>query len=790
MKKINKILLVSALFATSLGLASLIGSCGGESEPQNGVYEKEYTVEYGSEFSIPSTIKSSYKVLDGKGKQISVVNGKFVATDGDGYTVKVGKDEIKITVKDTTAPTIRWQDEYIQIERGKSVDFSNMSAYDLKTGVTLVELYEDGGDVKKPITGGKFKPTETGKYTVLAKSSDAAGNVAEKNIYVEALEKGDEKFNRITAFSESYGVTQVTNLHGFSAEYSTEEKYENENGSLKLTANLDVLFGSQSNRFRLSGLFKQDVSDTYGVYFRVKNTGAIGKTLQIGRTITYNLQPGVWTEIYLSDTDFKNIQDEQKIENAKADLTALDFCVYTLEATRLGFSEMFISDIYYLPSMDTVTFDKNIEELSINGITDKETMKTWTTLSRIYGNYTEAQRLASKKGYLVEKIYMDSLTKTYNVTREELRLTYADGGFAPYQFISKDKSATMRYDATKTCDNGKGEIGSMRVDTGDCYGASLILQYPLVGADNSTLDVDDTGEDGLFGTVTFSMYFDPEIGKTALVSYNGQLKEVEAGEWVELTFKTKNKTFKNNTLYVYAKTENGYGGWLNDATFWMTSIYATYVTTAAQVDQMIQELLDADIPAAEFAESELYLKAFEGFSDLSVYKRETLTKKDAFKAELKEKLLAANGVQEKADKVFYFDSQVGVNQVLAYKGVAEYTEEMKYDGDEGNGCLKMTFTGNNWDVGIDLLLPFEEDRSLLREYKLYVYMDGSKDNKINFGSWSSGDDGIVLVEDQWVEFTIPAGQYLDTNRLFFYANDWATLLPQGLTVYFSAVRAA
>ena len=349
----------------------------------------------------------------------------------------------------------------------------------------------------------------------------------------------------------------------------------------------------------------------------------------------------------------------------------------------------------------------------------------------------------------------------------------------------------MRYDPTMSPTiNGKSETGSMRVDTGDSYGASLILQYPLVGADNSTVDVDDTGEDNLFGTVTFSVYFEKMVGKTALVSYNGQIQEVQSGVWTELTFKTKNKSFKNNTLYVYAKTENGYGGWLNDATFWMSSWYATYATTAAEVDEMIGDLIAANFPAQGYVENELYQKTMEAYGDLSAFKRYELTKSEALKGELEEKLLDCYNVEKEDGKVFYLDTQAGENQVFAYRGIAEYSEEVTHSGDAGNGSLKLSFTGNNWDVGVDLLLPFEEGRSLNKKYKLYAYMDGGKGNKIHFSSWSKGDNEVILVEDQWVEFTVNAGEYVDNNRLFIYANDWATTLPQGLTVYISAIRVA
>ncbi|MBQ8426191.1 MAG: hypothetical protein IJX16_00300, partial [Clostridia bacterium] len=72
MKKIILILL-SLITALTISLG-LIG-CGGQ---KNGVFDKTYTIEYGSEFSIPSTVYN-YKVTDSKDKAVVVYNGRFIA---------------------------------------------------------------------------------------------------------------------------------------------------------------------------------------------------------------------------------------------------------------------------------------------------------------------------------------------------------------------------------------------------------------------------------------------------------------------------------------------------------------------------------------------------------------------------------------------------------------------------------------------------------------------------------------------------------------------------------------
>ena len=160
-----------------------------------------------------------------------------------------------------------------------------------------------------------------------------------------------------------------------------------------------------------------------------------------------------------------------------------------------------------------------------------------------------------------------------------------------------------------------------------------------------------------------------------------------------------------------------------------------------------------------------------------------------FKNLLSNKLLAYYDVEYDSKKVFYFDSEVGVYQIKPLLNTkVEYTESMKYEGDSGNGCLKVTFDGNVWETGFDMVLPFEVDRTSNKTYRFYVYMDGSKGEKINFTHWNGGAEDFYLEEKEWTLVEIKAGYFLDEDRLIAYANDWMSKVPNGLTLYFSAVE--
>ena len=157
----------------------------------------------------------------------------------------------------------------------------------------------------------------------------------------------------------------------------------------------------------------------------------------------------------------------------------------------------------------------------------------------------------------------------------------------------------MSYDATMSCTtNGKNEVGSMKVQTGDTYGASLTLKYPITGDNFSTRDFDDY-DDSIFGTLSFSVYFVPSPNKIPIISFADNKVTVEQGKWVNVTLKVSNRLLTKTPLYFYALSEYEYGGWLDDATFYITSIYATPCTQASEVDSLIETLLDANVPAED-----------------------------------------------------------------------------------------------------------------------------------------------------------------------------------------------
>ena len=177
---------------------------------------------------------------------------------------------------------------------------------------------------------------------------------------------------------------------------------------------------------------------------------------------------------------------------------------------------------------------------------------------------------------------------------------------------------------------------------------------------------------------------------------------------------------------------------------------------------------------------------------MSYLKRSKLTKKQAFYTYIENKLSQKYGYQKDENALLRLDTAIGLCQISTEIGQVSYLERTETNanycyGNE-NGSLKLQVTGNAWKAGIHaLLLPNEGKNG----YSFYVYMEGSNGKKIQFVSWNRGEkaEPIVLEERKWTKITVPAGKSLEEDFLHVYCNDWKSMLPSGITLYLSAVKA-
>ncbi|MBQ8684959.1 MAG: hypothetical protein IJ514_02160 [Clostridia bacterium] len=748
----------------------------------------EYTAEYGESFSLPRGI-SEYTVKNSKGEAVETSQGSFFVDDIGGYTVDVDGNEgaIIIKVTDTKAPVISTEKEVFFVEKGEKVAFGTVSAYDAYSGYIEPTAELITGDTATEILLENYKPLQEGVYTIRLSAKDAFQNEAVKEIYVDASADG-KNYGRLASFSASYGLAQVETCFGLNAELTTEEKYGNESGSLKLTATGEVTTKSWSNYFRLKNLYQKDISKTLGMYFYVKNTSAMGKTLKIGEAYTVSLHPNRWTEVWLTTKDFSNIDYELSLDNSMSDITDLKFEFLSTNASRSGADEYYFSDIYYIPKTGIGEFRTKL--LALTDLSTAEKQAEWKRLVRAWASYTQDEKFAlTNMGIDVEGI-LDSLYLAHaaesDFTSTENKLVYADSALGAKQFTSKDSSGLLSYDATKSCDtNGKNETGSIKVKAGDSWGVSLTLDYPVVGDSFSTNDLDVDG-DSVYSEISFSVYVEPIAGRNLVCKAFDERVSIPSGEWVELTFKTNNKTVNGATLYFYGESKETYMNWASGATFYMTSVYGVKGLSVSEVNEKLAAVIAADIPAAEFEDDALFIEAYEAFQGLSAAKRFRLTNATAFGNEIKEKLSEKYSLSADDNKALWLDTPLGEYQIGLRNAAAEYTTERAYGSEAGS--LKLSVTAGAWDSGFYPLLPYAEATS---KYTFYIYLEYTGKDRINFGSWSDDKKEFYLAANEWTRIELPVNAQvpMDEDYISVYCNDWAKALGQNITLYVSAVRA-
>lgn len=747
----------------------------------------EYTAEYGENFSLPSGIKE-YVVKNSKGETVATSHGSFYVDDINGYTVDVDGDKNAITihVKDTKAPEIFTERDVYYVEAGDKVDFGKVSVHDAYAGIIEPTVEVMSGDTATEILLENYKTLQAGVYTLKLSASDTFGNQAEKIIYVDASKDGknDEK---LAEFSSAYGLKQVETCFGLNAEISTEEKYGNESGSLKITATGETGTQAWSNYFRLKNLYMEDISKTQGMYFYVKNTSAMSKTLKIGEGFTVSLHPNRWTEVWLSPSDFSAISYELKKENAMKDLGDLKFEFLSTMASRTGEDEYYFSDIYYIPYMGSGTFKTRL--LALDNLSTAEKQAEWKTLSRVWAGYTKTEQTSLfntgvDAEAILDRLHLASVAGN-GFVREENKLVYTDSALGAKQFESKDSSGVLSYDAGKSCDlQGFTSAGSVQVKAGDCWGVSLNLAYPIVGDNFATYDLDWDG-DSVYSEIKFAIYVEPLAGRNLVCKAFDSRVSIETGKWVEVSFKTNNKTVNGATLYFYGESKS-YMNWVSGATFYISSVYGVKGLSVTEVENKIANVLSADIPANEFEDSPLFIDAFEAFQALSPMKRYRVSNATAFGNEIKTKLSQKYSITADSNKALWLDTALGKYQVATVNANAEYTTERKYGNEAGS--LKLTINESVWDGGIKPLLPYA---SATTKYTFYIYLEYNGKDKINFGAWSDEKAECYLTPNEWtkIELSVNSKVPMKEDYICVYCNDWEKAIGAGVTLYISAIRA-
>ena len=187
--------------------------------------QNEYTIEYGS--TIQNDVKTYLDNTDDYMKETKLTGipeneekKEYPKIGEYELTLKNGNQEskIKITVKDTLAPTFKDVKENYEVEYGKSFDVKNIKAEDLSN----IEYTLDDSNVN-------YKKVGTYDATVTAK--DSSGNEAKQNIKIKVKEEKKETTNTSSSSSSSNTNKPSTSTSGSSSSSSNSSGSSGSNAS-------------------------------------------------------------------------------------------------------------------------------------------------------------------------------------------------------------------------------------------------------------------------------------------------------------------------------------------------------------------------------------------------------------------------------------------------------------------------------------------------------------------------------------------------------------------------------
>ena len=401
--------------------------------------EKEimFVAEYGQEFTLPYLGEGQYTLKDADGNIVELVSNTFVANDEQGYvlTFKKGikKNKINIAVVDTTSPAIKTDYNFKTVTVGEKVSFPKAVAVDTKDGETTCSYSVMYNGQVVNANSDYFEVSGAGVFRVIIASTDNAGNKAEKTVYYDALSNNDGLTEVVASFSTPYGPEHIGNSKGFSPYYSTEIKYNGENGSLRMEMNGDQYLAPS---FILNNFAKTDLSDSYGIAFRVYNDLGINISFAINwveSSFIYSLPVNEWTEIYISKDHFEDFANSPvemfKEKFSINNINGMYFAFYAQDAEGLQKGlprgNLYFSNICEVKKTSAEQLEKVIDNLD-SDFTDSDLL-TIENVLKVYDQLADSGKktLQEKYNRLLSN-YGDYLIGKYGSEKQEDVLIYFD----------------------------------------------------------------------------------------------------------------------------------------------------------------------------------------------------------------------------------------------------------------------------------------------------------------------------------------------------------------------------
>ena len=359
--KTNKIkLILAAIFAFICVLSFAVG-CKTAANYDYETFQKTYTCEFGSLFSLPARSykgKSVVYEVKADGKTVEVFNNAFAVTvmaDHD-VTVKYkdGKTISRFTVipKDAQAPEIFFDKTSFIAYVGESFKLPEITVTDNVDGKIsnyTRKLYFNGKEIDfaKTVT-----PQAVGQYEYKVTAADDSGNKSEQSAYFPIKERKNVH-DTVFALNSDYGMTeQIKPVFGANFSISEEIRYGDE-PSLKIDFDESV----DTLSFKFGNAYIKDISDYGYLFFSVYSDLSVSKTISVNWTSLYgaSLKKGEWVDFIipiderLTGTSFNSLI-------AASDWTNPENIILFLQSgkTRIGGS-LYLSNIYLIKT-DKETF--------------------------------------------------------------------------------------------------------------------------------------------------------------------------------------------------------------------------------------------------------------------------------------------------------------------------------------------------------------------------------------------------------------------------------------------------
>ena len=788
---LTAVAILSGGFAT-VGTLAACGNSGGESgaAAQPGATETTYVAHLGETYVLPEGAQSD-TVKDSKGASVETALGRFTAVDREGYTVTLSSGEKKkIEVVDISAPVIVTSYSVRYVSVGDEIETPDVTVddeYKTKDVSFTAGWYCDGEATEDTVFAA-------GRYEYRIEATDEAGNKAEKTVVCKVVDDV-LRLDTVLSFDDECGEEQIVNHNGFNVEYTTEKRFNSEEGSLRLTFNGN---DSREPGFTVMNPAISDISDYTSLYFSIYNDTDEQIMLYVNWSGDgYMLKPGVWNLVDVKDVSSllvsptELIDENMTLENING-MFFLFVAINDGKLNALPFGDLYISAVRGIKSLDPERVEdllKGYGEQTYDSI--EKANENYDYVSMLYDKLRPAQQANISEAYeemalshmsaligfmsgdisqtnpsdlqsvivelnklspelkakvegaaTFEETYRRYYADKYGIALEEDKILYADSALIYEQTsLALNGSSGPKFTSSVDAETVYGnESASLRIDVKNqvAWELKITVDFPMIA--------NIAG----YTKVYFHVYNDLDAAAcAAFIAYtsDGQYFPLQdryypvlkKGEWTEVAFYIEEQTseeFLNNItgLEIYI-IDSAWENHVYNGSLYFGSMYGFRALSAEEINERLAALpAKSELTETNYKEiEELYLQ----YSNLESSERDRVTNGDGLTELYSWVSLIKAGITPTEDRIVYAENGYAVNQIYAEFGsnsgayVTTSFDTTVKHGDD-EGSVRIAFeNATAWELDVYL-----RNVPVLNIGKstlsFYVYNDSEKDWKMGF----------------------------------------------------------